>query len=99
MAIPSILLGLPMVDSARFRRLPHQCAHWFAMTCSLLVPFPHVCLHRGGRKPTALRWQHLKKNTSLRGAKRRGNPLDFAEITNGRFRSISGIATGLRPSQ
>ena len=43
----------------------------------------------------------LKKNTSLRGAKRRGdqreclwcNPLSFAGTTNGRFRSISGIAT------
>ena len=44
---------------------------------------------------------NLKKNTSLRGAKRRGdrreclwcNPLDFAETTNGRYRLISGIAT------
>ena len=45
MAIPSILLGLPMVDSACFRGLDHRhslrspnlCAHWFAMTCSLFV--------------------------------------------------------------
>ena len=52
-AIPSILLGLPMVDTARFRglhhrhslRSPHQCAHWFAMTCSLFVPALLFVIH------------------------------------------------------
>ena len=47
----------------------------------------------GSRFPEQEYRTHVPMTVSLRGAKRRGNPLDFAGTTNGRFRSISGIAT------
>ena len=67
-------------------------------------------LHMGGRLAAAhahAKEPAQKENTSLRGPQARGdrreclwcNPVDFAGTTNGRLRSIWGIATSLRSSQ
>ena len=45
MAIPEIERNLPLVVPAKSTGLPHQCAHWFAMTCSLLVPVLLFVIH------------------------------------------------------
>ncbi len=67
--------------SLRGRGLPHQCAHWFAMTCRR----KDVCAGarmfgaQGVRNAGACRRVQGRPPLSLRGAKRRGNPYSLRQ--------------------